>query len=213
MNNTANIDNTAEYIELLAKLKQEIKSTQIKASISVNSHLIELYFNMGKKIIEEQKKYNWGQNFIEKLSQDLKNEFPHMKGVSSRNLQYMRELANKFSLNEFTQQAAAQIEAGDKPIIFLIPWGHHIVLLDKNLDNIIYLWYVKQTVENGWSRNVLVHKIESKLYERSEKKISNYDITLPPEQSDLAKSFLKDPHIFGFIDECSTGYADTKVYA
>jgi len=125
---------------------------------------------------------------IERLAQDLKREFPEMKGFSPRNLKYMRAFAEAYSDEPFVQQAAAQI-----------PWFHHCVLLDKVKDLQERLWYIQQTIEHGWSRNVLVHQIESGLYERQGKAITNFERTLPAPQSDLARSLIKDPYVFDFL--------------
>jgi len=149
--------------------------------------LITLYYNIGK-IINEHK--TWGNKFIENLATDIKLSFPDAKGYSVRNLKYMAKLAATYADDEFMQQAVAQI-----------PWGHTVVLLDKFSDNTIRNWYIEKTIENGWSRNVLIHQIESGLYQHQAiaDKISNFENRLATPQSELAVQTMKDPYIFDFI--------------
>ena len=132
----------------------------------------------------------WGSRFVENLAADIKLSFPEMKGYSVRNLKYMAKFAEAYPENEFVQQPVAQI-----------PWGHNVALLDKVADKTERLWYAEQSRKNGWSRNVLVHQIESGLYQRQAlaEKISNFELRLPSPQSELAIQTMKDPYIFDFI--------------
>lgn len=130
----------------------------------------------------------WGAKVIERLSRDLRAAFPEMKGFSPRNLKYMRAFAEAYPDEQFVQQAAAQI-----------PWFHNCVLLDKMTEPTVREWYIRQTIQNGWSRNVLVHQIESHLFERQGKAVTNFSQTLPPAQSELAQQVLKDPYNFDFL--------------
>ena len=125
---------------------------------------------------------------IDRLAADLRKAFPEMKGFSSRNLKYMRAFAVAYPDQEFVQQAAAQI-----------PWFHNCVLLDKVKDNAERKWYIHQTIQQGWSRNVLVHQIESGLYHRQGKSVTNFDRTLPKPQSELAQQIIKHPYNFDFL--------------
>lgn len=179
--------NNNEYLDLVQMVKQEIKQAQYKATLSVNKDLIILYYGIGR-IINEHK--SWGNKFIENLAADIKLAFPDAKGYSVRNLKYMAKFAATYEDEKFVQQAVAQI-----------PWGHTIILLDKISDSTIRNWYVEKTIENGWSRNVLVHQIESGLYQRQviSDKISNFENRLPALQSELATQTMKDPYIFDFI--------------
>ncbi len=163
------------------------QNAQYKATLSVNKELIMLYYNIGK-IINEHK--SWGNKFIDNLAADLRIAFPEAKGYSVRNLKYMAKFAATYQDIEFVQQAVAQI-----------PWGHTVVLLDKFSDDTIRNWYIQKVIDNGWSRNVLVHQIESGLYERQAiaEKISNFKSRLPSPQSELAVQTMKDPYIFDFI--------------
>ena len=176
------------YAEFLADLKERIRRARVKAALSANRELILLYWEIGRMILERQKKEGWGSKVIDRLAQDLRREFPDIRGFSARNLKYMRAFAEAYPDKEFVQQVAAQI-----------PWFHHCVLLDKVKDTAERIWYIQQTIEHGWSRNVLVHQIESGLYHRKGKAITNFDRTLPAPQSDLAQEMLKDPYVFDFL--------------
>lgn len=178
----------AGYAELLEDLKARIRSAQVKAALSVNRELVLLYWQIGREILQRQHQEGWGAKVIERLAQDLKREFPEMKGFSSRNLKYMRAFAEAYPDEQFVQQVVAQI-----------PWGHNVRLLDAVKDPAERTWYIRQTIEHGWSRNVLVHQIESGLYQRQGKAITNFERTLPPPQSDLARSLIKDPYVFDFL--------------
>lgn len=176
------------YAEFLSDLKDRIRTAQIKAALSVNRELILLYWEIGRLILERQEKEGWGAKVIERLARDLKAEFPDMKGFSPRNLKYMRAFAEAYPDKQIVQQVAAQI-----------PWFHHCILLDKIKDPNEREWYICQTIEHGWSRNILALQIESDLYHRQGKAVTNFSRTLPPPQSDLAQQTLKDPYIFDFL--------------
>jgi len=180
-----------QYREILTDLKSKFKSTQIKAHIKVNSELLQFYWYLGKKIIEVQNSYKWGSKFLENLSRDLSKAFPNVKGFSKRNLELIRKWVIFWDKKEIAKQLVSQI--------YQIPWGHNIIIIQKckNIDEAIY--YIQNTINNGISRNVLVHQIESRLYYREKKAINNFDKTLPPIQSDLAKEITKDPYIFDFL--------------
>jgi predicted nuclease of restriction endonuclease-like (RecB) superfamily len=195
-----NIIKSSEYNSWLKELKSKLKQSQIKASIKVNTVLIEFYWELGSEIVEKQKNSTWGSGFLKQLSLDLMAEFPSMQGFSYRNLRLIKQWYLFYSnwqqvvanlKNEIAKQVVSQL--------IQIPWGHniHIVTKCKEIDEALF--YVNKTIENGWSRSVLVHQIESKLYERSGKAISNFETTLPKEQSDLANELLKDPYNFEFL--------------
>lgn len=178
----------AGYPKLLESLKARIRQAQVRAALSVNRELVLLYWHIGREILQRQEQEGWGAKVIDRLAQDLRREFPDMKGFSPRNLKYMRAFAEAWPSEQIVQQVVAQI-----------PWGHNVRLLDDVKDPTERLWYVQQTLEHGWSRNVLVHQIESKLYQRQGKAITNFERTLPAPQSDLARSLLKDPYVFDFL--------------
>lgn len=179
--------NSNEYLATIEQVKQEIKAAQYKAAVHVNTELIMLYHSIGC-VINAHK--SWGNKFIENLAQDIKLEFPQTTGYSVRNLKYMAKFAATYPDSEFVQQVVAQI-----------PWGHNVVLLDKVSDADERNWYIEACRKNGWSRNVLVHQIESGLYQRQAlaEKISNFESRLPSPQSELAVQTMKDPYIFDFI--------------
>src|SRR3954451_11929196 len=176
------------YEAFLAELKERIKTAQMRASLAVNREMIALYWRIGTDILARQKEHGWGAKVVDRLSQDLRREIPNVEGFSPRNLKYMRAFALAWAEESIVQQLAAQI-----------PWFHHCVLLDKVKSRPEREWYVHKIVENGWSRNVLVHWIESDLYERQGKAQTNFERTLPSLQSDLARETLKDPYTFQFL--------------
>ena len=178
----------SSYPKLLEDIKARIRQAQVRAALSVNRELMLLYWHIGKEILQRQEQEGWGTKVIDRLARDLALEFPEMKGFSPRNLKYMRAFAEAWPDEQIVQEVLAQIT-----------WYHNITLLEKVKDPPERLWYVEQTIEHGWSRNVLVHQIESKLYERQGKAITNFDRTLPAPQSDLARLLLKDPYVFDFL--------------
>jgi len=183
---------TTEYKEFIKRIKIKAQYAQIKASVRVNSTLLEFYWELGNEIVEKQKSANWGSAFLKNMSQDLMCEFPNMKGFSKRNLELIRKWYLYYSeKNEITKQAVSQL--------LLIPWGHNIVIVQKSKNIEEALFYVQKTIENSWSRSVLVHQVESLLYERQGKALSNFSNTLPKPQSDLANEILKDPYNFDFL--------------
>lgn len=209
------------YSGWLAELKTRIQTAQQRATLAVNRELVQLYWQIGRDIIARQSAQGWGAKVIDRLSQDLRTAFPEMKGFSSRNLKYMRAFAaawpNEFvqqpaaplELGEFVQQPAAQIEIGSNcpptggpmaqaPLAHL-PWSHHCVLLDKLSCEEDRRWYAQKTIEHNWSRNILVMQIESRLMERSGTAVTNFSLTLPKPESDLARESLKDPYRFDFL--------------
>lgn len=179
--------NDNQYLSIIENIKAEIENSQFKAAVSVNRELVMLYYNIGL-IINEHK--TWGNKFIENLARDIKLEFPNSTGYSVRNLKYMAKFAAEYPDREFVQTVSAQI-----------PWSHNCVIMDKVKDNDIRTWYINKTIENGWSHSVLIHQIESGLYERQAiaDKISNFENRLPASQSELAVQTMKDPYIFDFI--------------
>lgn len=176
------------YPEFITSLKNRIRSAQVKAALSVNRELVLLYWQIGNDILTRQEREGWGAKVIDRLSSDLLHEFPDMKGFSVRNLKYMRKFAGAWCDSQFVQQVAAQI-----------PWFHHCVILDKVPDLPDRTWYIHETIRNGWSRNVLVHQIESGLVKRAGTSVTNFPATLPSPQSDLASEVIKDPYIFDFL--------------
>ena len=179
---------TKGYKDLLQSLKEQIKTSQIRAIVSVNSELIRLYWEIGSSIKKKQEQEGWGAKTIEKLAKDLKSAFPEMKGFSRTNISYMVQFANAYPDFQFVQQAVGQI-----------PWSHNIILLQNVSNQEERLWYARKTIESGWSRAVLQHWIDSELYKRQGKAVTNFKDTLPSPQSDLAHETLRDPYNFDFL--------------
>ncbi len=176
------------YAKVFEQLKADIQQTQLKAALSVTKELTMLYWRTGKVLLKRSSKEGWGAKTLERLANDLLAEFPDVKGFSLRNLQYMRKFADSYP-DENYAAAAAQI-----------PWGHNMLLLDKiPNDPVKRIWYVQQAIENGWSRSMLEMWIESNLYGRKAKAITNFKMTLPSPQSDIAAQIIKDPYNFGFL--------------
>nr|WP_199306918.1 PDDEXK nuclease domain-containing protein [Pseudanabaena sp. FACHB-2040] len=176
------------YIALLSDLKTRIQRAQIRAVLAVNQEMIILYWQIGRVILEQQQEQGWGAKVIDRLAQDLKREFPGVQGFSSRNLKYMRALAEAYPDEEIVLQTVAQI-----------PWGHNQALLNKLKDRRQRIWYAQKAFENGWSRDVLSMQIESDLYQRQGGATTNFDQTLPQPQSDLAQQLFKSPYNLDFL--------------
>ncbi len=178
----------AGYDELLRDLKIRIEQAQVRAAVAVNSELVSLYWNIGRDILTRQQQQGWGAKVIDRLAADLRRAFPEMKGFSPRNLKYMRAFAESYPNEQFVQQAVAQI-----------PWGHNVRILDQVRDPQEREFYIRQTIQHGWSRAVLELQIESNLYRRQGKATTNFERALPAPQSDLARQLLKDPYNFDFL--------------
>ena len=181
--------NNNEYLRIIDEIKANIKSTQYRAALAVNNELLILYWEIGNVINTHSV---WGNKFIENLARDITLEFPKAKGYSIRNLKYMAKFAKTYTNIEFVQRCAAQI-----------PWRHNIALLDKVKDENECKWYIQEVIKNGWSRDWLVKQIENQLYQRQiiSHKSTNFDLRLPPPQSELVKQTMKDPYIFDFIED------------
>ena len=179
-----------EFTKLLDDLKRKVEASQSKAALAVNKELVLLYWSIGKMILENQNTAGWGAKIIDLLSKDLSMAFPEMKGFSVRNLKYMRSYAEGYSETAIVQHLVAQI-----------PWGHIVRLLDLVKSEDERLWYIEETIKNGWSRNVLIHQVNQGLYKRQIKneKTHNFKSALSPSQSELANQTLKDPYIFDFL--------------
>ena len=207
-----NVLNSQEYREWLNEIKARIKVSQIKAALSVNSELLNLYWELGKEINEKQTALGWGNSVIKQLSKDLTSEFDN-KGFSSRNLFYIQKWYLFYSEPKVpqlvallpNQQQIQKLLPKEPDKIFIqqlveqIPWGHNreIITKCKNVEEAIF--YVIETIQNNWSRSILIHQIESKLYERQGKALNNFELTLLKPQSDLARETLKNPYNFDFL--------------
>jgi len=184
---------TQEYVQVLFDIKQRIKEAQIKAVFTVNHELIQLYWSIGKTIVEKQQECGWGSGVIDQLAKDLQNSFPGMGGFSRTNVFYMRAFYLSYAI---VQQPIGQL--AELPV-FMVPWGHNISLMEKVKDNDQRLWYARKAIEHGWSRSMLEIWIKSDLFEREGKAVSNFKNTLPAPQSDMAQQSLKDPYMLDFL--------------
>ena len=190
------IINITDYKDWLQNLKEKIQQSQIKAAIQVNSELLRLYWQIGKDIVEKQAQAKWGDGFLQTLSADLCKEFPTIKGFSYRNLKSIRQWYFFYNqLDIIGKQLVSQLEVS----LFSIPWGHHIMIMQRCKNTQEALFYVHKTIENHWSRSVLEHQIALNLYVRQGKAITNFQHQLPPAMSDLAQELTKDPYIFDFL--------------
>ncbi|KAA3604370.1 MAG: DUF1016 domain-containing protein [Planctomycetota bacterium] len=176
------------YAELLGELKTRIREARVRAALAVNSELVLLYWSIGRGILTRQEGRSWGAKVVDRLAADLRKAFPEMKGLSSRNLLFMRNLAQAWPDVEIVKQLVSQI-----------PWGHNIRLMQRVKDPSERVWYIRACIEHGWSRNVLEMQIETGLYRRRGGASSNFERTLPAPQSDLARETLKDPYNFDFL--------------
>jgi predicted nuclease of restriction endonuclease-like (RecB) superfamily len=209
-----------KYQETVNKLKEKIRQARTKSVYTVNAQLLSVYWEIGKTILGQQAAEGWGAKVIDRLSQDLRAEFPDMKGLSVRNIKYMRAFAGAYPnfiqsvevpLNEpngkaveFVQAPLAQIFVKSKSQnvqvnLAQLSWYHHITLLDKVKNSDIRLFYIQKTIENGWSRDVMVHQIEGELHKRQGNISSNFQQTIAPPNSELVKQVFKDPYKFDFI--------------
>ena len=199
----------SDFKSWVSQLKQDIRSAQIRAAIKVNTELLRLYWRMGADICEKQKSASWGDGWLKELSRELMAEFPDMKGFSHRNLKYIRQWYQFYNERitigqqvvaqlEFTnvQQPVAQIS---EDVFFSVPWGHHLYIISQCKDVDRAVFYLKQTVENGWSRAVLLNYLDTNLYERQGKAVNNFNRLLANPQSELAAQTLKDPYNFDFL--------------
>ena len=208
------------YRAILTDLKEKIRQARLQATITLNGQLLTIYWEIGNTILDQQKNEGWRAKVIDRLSRDLKVEFPEMKGLSLRNLKYMRSFAEaypdfvkpaglfinhtKHKADKLVQVTLAQHASAREKIIVQaelaqLSWYHHITLLDKIKDPVIRIFYIRETISNGWSRDIMVHQIESDLYHRQGKISNNFQNTIAPAQSELVRQIFKDPYKFDFI--------------
>lgn len=174
-----------DFKEIISNIKEEIINTQIKTMQEANSNLIRLYFKLGK-IVSENKIY--GNNFTKQISTELKLTFPSMKGFLERNIRAMRLFYEEYSDDEKWQQLVAKL-----------PWGHNLLLIEKIKDKDLRKIYAENAIKNGWSRSILSIQIESEFHKRIGNSNNNFNVLLPPKDSDLVNNTIKDPYIFDFI--------------
>jgi predicted nuclease of restriction endonuclease-like (RecB) superfamily len=178
----------AGYPELLQELKVRIRTAQVRAAFAVSRELVLLYWSIGRDLSQRFAAEEWGGQIVERLARDLQAEFPGVEGFSPRNLRYMRSLAEAWPEPEILQQLIAKL-----------PWGHNVRVLDRIKDRPTREWYLRAALEYGWSQDVLVIQLKSRLHEREGKALTNFQRALPPPDSDLTEQILKDPYNFDFL--------------
>ncbi len=194
------------YQDILQSIKDRLQKARIKTAYLVNTELLQVYWEIGNIINKQELENGWGSKTVEKLAKDLKVEVPDMKGLSARNLRYMRDFAKAYpyfpflqaplaNSNDLTTSQSAILQA---PLAKLT-WYHHITLLDKVKDPSIRAFYIERTIENGWSRDVMVHQVESGLHHRLGKTSNNFVTTVSPAESELVQQLFKDPYKLEFL--------------
>lgn len=198
-----------EYRRWLAEIGVRIHASQVKAAVRVNSELLRLYWYLGGELVEKTRTAKWGEGILEKLSRDLLAEFPEMKGFSYRNLRQIRQWFAFYAVPSGNwKQPVSKLEEstiGEKPVpqlgerFFEIPWGHHLYIMQKceNVDRAVF--YLRKTLENNWSRSVLLNFLDTDLYEREGRAITNFEAALPVPTGDLAQNLTRDPYCFDFL--------------
>ena len=177
-----------DYALILEELKSRIQEERLRVVLSANAAMVLLYWDIGRVILGRQQREGWGAKVIDRLSADLRQAFPDMRGLSPRNLKYMRAFASAWPEHQIVQEVLAQIT-----------WYHNIALLEKLDDAQMRLWYARKAIANGWSHSILAMQIENAAYEREGKAITNFPAALPPPDSDMAAQVFKDPYLFDFL--------------
>lgn len=197
----------SEYQDWLNAIKQRVLSARLRVALAANSELITFYYEMGAQILDRETHAQWGSSFIDAFSKDLRQTFPEIGGFSSKNLRYCRAFFRFYCDPAIWQQAVAKltdtpwtgVEAALAQRLTQIPWGHNILIFTKCGTITEASFYISQTLEQGWSRDVLALQLKSNLYARAGKAVTNFSHTLPAPQSDLAQQTLKDPYTFDFM--------------
>ncbi len=184
------------YSDLLQDVKRRVAQARVRATVSVNRELVMLYWDIGWLIIQRQEEEGWGASVIERLSRDLQAALPDARGFSMSNIWRKRAFCLAYPPSrEHLAQPVRESSARVLPEpVAEIPWGHNVVLVEKVKEPQSRLWYAAQTIEHGWSRAVLVHQIESNLYERQGRVLTNFERALPaPAQMFVRRS--RSPHV------------------
>lgn len=176
------------YGSALKELKELIQETRLRTVLTANAAMLHLYWDVGQRIRARQAREGWGAKVIDRLSSDLREAFPDMSGLSSRNLRYMRDFAAAWPEPEIWQRLLPKL-----------PWGQNLALLDKLADVETRLWYARECAKHGWSRSILELQIDRRLHERQGKALTNFAKTLPPSDSDMAAQIFKDPYLFDML--------------
>ena len=200
----------SEYKVWIKDVSRKFKQSQIKAAVKVNDEMLRFYWDLGRELDEKKTSYEWGSHFYQQISKDLTDELPDVKSFSPRNLLYMHQFYRLFPDAGITPQVGAQFDETEimpqvgaqlkQSIVFGIPWGHCKLIIDKcKTDMEKALFYANKTIEHNWSRAVLLNALGTDLYDRQGKAITNFTLTLPAPQSDLAQEITRDPYSFDFL--------------
>jgi predicted nuclease of restriction endonuclease-like (RecB) superfamily len=181
-------EQSGAYQKWVRDLKTRVQAARTQAVVAVNGELIRLYHDIGRQICEKQRRSSWGDKVIRRLASDLRGEFPEMRGFSERNLKYMKYFAESWPDFLIGQQPAARL-----------PWFHIVTLMTKVSDPVIRNWYAQQSMEQAWSRAVLVRQIKGRLHQRQGAATTNFEARLVPSEARLAREILKDPYHFDFL--------------
>ena len=214
-----------DYLQWVRELGSRYRRSQIKAAVKVNEEMLRFYWEQGRDIVEMHIEERWGESVMKSLSIDLHRENPEIMGLSPRSINYCKQFyILYFQCVEILPQVVAKLSDGKTETvlpqavakngdsimaqqlaaktmseIFSVPWGHHRFIIDKCSDNLEKaLFFIHKTVENGWSRNMLLNFMSTDLYERQGNALTNFSRTLPEETSDLAQELTKDPYDFAF---------------
>jgi predicted nuclease of restriction endonuclease-like (RecB) superfamily len=221
------INNQKIYANLLNDIKKRVRTSQIKAMLSANAEMLSTYWDIGKMIKNIQQKEGWGSKVIPKLAIDLHNELPEQKGFSERNLKFMIQFFNEYPTFDIIRKLpVSQLETAHAilqlperlafsnsqtvELFFQISWSHHIILFQKIKNMDMRLWYMQQTIQQGWSRDILIAMIKNKIHSKQGNATTNFNQTLPPLYSQLANQNLKDPYIFDFLT-LNTHYTEREL--
>lgn len=177
------------YVVFLREIKQRIRAAQYEALKAVNHEMIRLYWDIGRMIVEKQEKEGWGKAVVETLAGDLQKEFPGVQGYSARNIWYMRTFYTVYRKNEKLQ-----------PLVAEISWSKHLVVIDRCKDDLEREFYIRMTRKFGWTKNVLIHQIENKTYEKTLLNQTNFNKTLPEKINNQARLAVKDEYTFDFLE-------------
>lgn len=187
------------YADLLGDIKTRIRRAQVKATLTANAEMILMYWDIGRIILDRQQREGWGATVIPRLSRDLHNELPESKGFSERNIKFMVQLYKEYGPSDAIGKQPVSQLAEPQQLAAKIPWGHNILLMQRIKDMPTRLWYMRQTIEQNWSRDILGQMIKSSAHKRQGEAVTNFGQRLPAPQSDLARQLLKDPYIFDFL--------------
>ncbi len=187
------------YNQFLVDIKQRIREAQYQALKAVNKEMLQMYWDIGKKIVEKQEVMGWGKSVVEQLSDDLQKEFPNVDGLSSRNLWLMKQFYETYHKNEILQ-----------PLVAEIGWSHNIQIMSKCKDDLQREFYVRMTKLYGWTKNVLIHQIENCTYEKYLTNQTNFETTLPEKYKKQAILAIKDEYQFGFL-ELATEHSESEL--